>query len=89
ATRRPELRDALVRAGAGLRAMVAEVLAAADVPEPQARAYDLVAFLDGLLFDQIAGAGARELTTDHLRTTIRTLLAAVRRHPPEDPRGRG
>lgn len=90
ATRRPELRDTLVRAGAGLRAMVAQVLAAAGVPEPQARAYDLVAFLDGLLFDQIAGAGARELTTDHLRTAIRMLLAAVLRRPHEDPaRGRG
>jgi len=92
ATRRPELRDALVRAGARLRAMVAQLLATAGVPEPEARAYDMVAFLDGLLFDQIAGAGARGLTPQQLHDTIRTLLAAVLvgatggRATPPDPR---
>jgi hypothetical protein len=36
-----------------------------------------VAFLDGLLFDQTAGAGTRELTTADLRAVIRALLTAV------------
>src|SRR5215475_3750602 len=67
ATRRPELRQALV----------AGWFAAAGVREPGRRAADFVAFLDGLLFDQIAGAGSRELTTADLRATIRALLAAV------------
>jgi DNA-binding transcriptional regulator YbjK len=77
ATRRPELRQALVTSGATIRAMVASQFADAGVRQPGERAADFVAFLDGLLFDQIAGAGARELTSAHLRAAIRALLAAV------------
>jgi DNA-binding transcriptional regulator YbjK len=77
ATRRPELRQVLVASGATIRAMVASQFAAAGVRQPGERAADFVAFLDGLLFDQIAGAGARELTSADLRATIRALLAAV------------
>ena len=77
ATRRPELRQALVASGATIRAMVASQFAAAGVRQPGERAADFVAFLDGLLFDQIAGAGARELTSAALRAAIRALLAAV------------
>lgn len=77
ANRRPELRQTLVASGAAIRAMVAGRFAAAGVREPQYRAADFVAFLDGLLFDQIAGAGTRELTGADLHATIRTLLAAV------------
>jgi AcrR family transcriptional regulator len=77
ATRRPELRHALVTAGAAIRAMVAGQFAAAGVRQPDRRAADFVAFLDGLLFDQIAGAGARKLTSADLRGAIRALLAAV------------
>jgi hypothetical protein len=35
------------------------------------------AFIDGLLFDQIAGAGSRQLARADLRATIATLLTAV------------
>jgi AcrR family transcriptional regulator len=77
ATRRPELRQALVASGATIRAMVASQFAAAGVCQPGQRAADFVAFLDGLLFDQIAGAGARKLTSADLRAAIRALLAAV------------
>jgi AcrR family transcriptional regulator len=77
ATRRPELRQALVASGATIRAMVASQFAAAGVRQPGQRAADFVAFLDGLLFDQIAGAGARELTSADLRAAIRALLASV------------
>jgi AcrR family transcriptional regulator len=77
AIRRPELRQALVTSGAAIRAMVASQFAAAGVRQPGQRAADFVAFLDGLLFDQIAGAGARELTGADLRAAIRALLAAV------------
>jgi hypothetical protein len=79
ATRRPELREALVAAGARIRAVVAGQFAAAGIREPRSRAADFAAFLDGLLFDQIAGAGARELTGADLRAVIGTLLAAVAR----------
>jgi DNA-binding transcriptional regulator YbjK len=76
-TRRPELRTVLVAAGAGFRAMIAERFAAAGVSEPQARADDFAAFLDGLIFDQIAGAGTRQLTAAGLRATVGVLLTAV------------
>ena len=62
ATRRPELRQTLVTTGAAIRAVIAGRFAAAGVPEPHQRAADFAAFIDGLLFDQIAGAGNRELT---------------------------
>jgi len=77
ATRRPELRDALVASGAGIRAMVASQFAAAGIRQPGQRAADFVAFVDGLVFDQIAGAGARNLTSADLAAAIRALLAAV------------
>ena len=77
ATRRPELRQTLVTTGAAIRALVADLFAAAGVREPHQRAADFAAFIDGLLFDQIAGAGSRELTTADLRAAIATLLAAV------------
>jgi DNA-binding transcriptional regulator YbjK len=76
-TRRPELRQALIASGAAIRATVASQFAAAGVRQPDQRAADFVAFLDGLLFDQIAGAGARKLTSADLRGAIRALLAAV------------
>jgi DNA-binding transcriptional regulator YbjK len=77
ATRRPELRDALVASGAAIRAMVASQFAAAGIRQPGQRAANFVAFVDGLVFDQIAGAGTRNLTSADLAAAIRTLLAAV------------
>ena len=77
ATRRPELRQTLVTTGAAIRAVIASRFAAAGVPEPAQRAADFAAFIDGLLFDQIAGAGNRELTARDVRTAIDTLLAGV------------
>jgi DNA-binding transcriptional regulator YbjK len=77
ATRRPELRQTLMITGAAIRAVVADLFAAAGVPEPHQRAADFAAFIDGLLFDQIAGAGSRQLTRADLRATMTTLLAAV------------
>ncbi|HEX6855872.1 MAG TPA: TetR family transcriptional regulator [Streptosporangiaceae bacterium] len=79
ATRRPELRQTLVTTGAAIRAVIAGRFAAAGVPEPAQRAADFAAFIDGLLFDQIAGAGNRELTAPDLRAAIDTLLAGVTR----------
>jgi DNA-binding transcriptional regulator YbjK len=77
ATRRPELRQTLVASGAAIRAVVAGHFAAAGVRDPDQSAAAFVAFIDGLLFDQIAGAGSRELTGAGLRTAIATLLTAV------------
>jgi len=77
ATRRPELRQTLVTTGAAIRAVIAGRFAAAGVPEPDQRAADFAAFIDGLLFDQIAGAGNRELTAPDVRAAIDTLLAGI------------
>jgi DNA-binding transcriptional regulator YbjK len=77
ATRRPGLRQTLVTTGAAIRAVIAGRFAAAGVPEPAQRAADFAAFIDGLLFDQIAGAGNRELTARDVRAAIDTLLAGV------------
>ena len=77
ATRRPELRQTLVTTGAAIRAVIAGRFAAAGIPEPDQRAADFAAFIDGLLFDQIAGAGNRELTARDVRAAIDTLLAGV------------
>jgi hypothetical protein len=57
--------------------LVASQFAAAGIRQPAQRAADFVAFLDGLVFDQIAGAGARNLTSADLGAAIRALLAAV------------
>jgi len=77
ATRRPELRQTLVTTGAAIRAVIAGRFAAAGVPEPDQRAADFAAFIDGLLFDQIAGAGNRELTAPDVRAAIGTLIAGI------------
>lgn len=77
ATRRPELRTVLVAAGAGLRAMIGERFAAAGVSQPEDRAHVFAALLDGLIFDQIAGSGTRQLTAAGLRATIGVLVTAL------------
>ncbi|WP_166352416.1 TetR/AcrR family transcriptional regulator [Phytoactinopolyspora limicola] len=77
ASRRPQVRERLVAAGAQVRAIVADQLIAAGVDDAEDKAYDFSAYLDGLLFDEIAGAGRRGLTVDQLRVKIRTMLHAV------------
>lgn len=57
AARRPNLRAALHSSGALIRAQVAGQLAALAVPDAHRKANDLVACLDGLLFDELVGAG--------------------------------
>ena len=57
--------------------MVASQFAAAGIRQPDQRAADFAAFVDGLVFDQLVGAGARNLTSADLVAAIRALLAAV------------
>ncbi|HEX6681977.1 MAG TPA: TetR family transcriptional regulator [Candidatus Limnocylindrales bacterium] len=77
ATRRAELRDALVRGGDTIRAMVAELLRAAGVPAPADRAHLLVACIDGLLFDQITGTGGGDPDVGDVASNIRQIVAAI------------
>ncbi|GIH13996.1 TetR/AcrR family transcriptional regulator [Rugosimonospora africana] len=83
AARVPALRS-LLAAGVPFRAMAADLLRRAGAPQPEAQAADLVACLDGLLFDRLAGAGAQlspapgtAAGRDQLRATIRSLLAGM------------
>ena len=69
-TRRPELEAALRAAGARVRERVAATLQGLGIAEPVRRADDLVACLDGLAFDQIAGAGRPPRDTAGLRASI-------------------
>lgn len=77
ACRRPELRAVLQASWAVVQGRVAEQFAALGLNDTHRRAVDFLAFLDGLLFDTIAGAGNRDLAGPGLRETVRTLLTAV------------
>ncbi|QIS19442.1 TetR family transcriptional regulator [Nocardia terpenica] len=73
-TRRPELRKALHHSGTRFRAMAAQLFAVLGAPDPDERARAFVGCLDGLIFDRLAGAGAREIDPRAVRETIRILL---------------
>ena len=63
ATRRPELREAYDRGAMVIRRRCREVLAAAGSPDPARHAELLVAWLDGTIFDALAGTGSRKPPT--------------------------
>jgi hypothetical protein len=76
ATRRPELRRAYDEAGRRYRGAAVALLAAAGSADPERHGRQLVAYLDGLVFDAIAGAG-REFGREELRRGIREVLAGM------------
>lgn len=83
ATHRPQLRRILGH-GAAIREQAQSLLARAGAPEAQRRGQHLVAFVDGLLFDRLVGAGAltgpapgTAANRDDLHAALRTLLAAA------------
>ncbi|GIJ44956.1 TetR family transcriptional regulator [Virgisporangium aliadipatigenens] len=76
AARQPDLREALHAAGAGMRRAARDLLAAAGAAEPERQGPDLVAFLDGLVYDQLAGAGGPRTPTA-LRASIREVLRGM------------
>ncbi|MBB5957858.1 DNA-binding transcriptional regulator YbjK [Saccharothrix tamanrassetensis] len=84
ATRHPELRGILAH-GAQARVQARELLEQAGVADADRRGRALVAFLDGLLFDRLVGAGAafapepgtpecRAELVDAVRTALRAVL---------------
>jgi DNA-binding transcriptional regulator YbjK len=83
-TRRPELRTALVRAGTRARTHAERLLAAAGVPDAAHRAPYLAAYLDGLIFDHLAGAGALAPDPDELRAALLGLLRAFTKPTPAE-----
>ncbi|WP_225993226.1 TetR/AcrR family transcriptional regulator [Actinomadura rudentiformis] len=81
ATRRPELRAVFVEAGSRPRLLAEHMLAAIGAPDPARQAPVLVACLDGLLFDHLAGAGALDLTAAELRAALLDVLRSFSLHP--------
>jgi DNA-binding transcriptional regulator YbjK len=84
ATHHPELRGILAH-GERPRAQARELLAALGAEAPERQSRDLVAFVDGLLFDRLVGAGAlgapspgtpenRAGLADALRAALRGVL---------------
>lgn len=82
AVHRPELRRILDH-GTVLRVQARDLLARAGAPDPRRQGDQFVAFVDGLLFDRLVGAGALSApppgtpaSREDLRTGVRTLLRA-------------
>ena len=73
-TRRPELRAKMIEFGSGFRVMAEVMLAAAGSSEPRRRGHALVAYLDGLVFHQLAGVGAGGFGEADLRAACRDML---------------
>lgn len=75
-TRRPTLRAAMHRLGGEFRAKAETVLTDAGVPDAKRRAANLVAHIDGLVFDQLAEVGPVRSRAD-LFDAITPLFAAA------------
>lgn len=76
--RRPEVAAELHRSGSGLRRRIAATLTALGAADPPRQARWLVACIDGILFDNIAGANASNpVDAADLRATARALVDAV------------
>ena len=79
--RHPELRERFLATGAALRATIGEAFAQLGAPDPHRAGRDFAAMLDGLVYDQLAGAGGSR-TAAELRATIRQMLAGLLTAPP-------
>ncbi|MDO3705218.1 TetR family transcriptional regulator [Micromonospora sp. C28SCA-DRY-2] len=77
AVHRPELRQILEH-GTGLRVQARDLLARAGAPDPRRRGDQFVAFVDGLLFDRLVGAGALSAPPPGSPASRADLAAAVR-----------
>ncbi|MEE6262920.1 TetR/AcrR family transcriptional regulator [Plantactinospora sonchi] len=83
ATHHPELREILAY-GRASRALARTMLAQAGAADPERRGDHFVAFVDGLLFDRLVGAGAltapapgSEQSRTDLHLAVRTVLYAL------------
>ncbi|MFF0517531.1 TetR/AcrR family transcriptional regulator [Actinomadura nitritigenes] len=82
ATRRPELRAIYDELGRGFRDVAADLMRRAGSPDPGRHGPRLVAFVEGLLFDAVAGAGP-EPDAAGLRAAVAEYLDGVLpRHAP-------
>ncbi|MEU9021105.1 TetR/AcrR family transcriptional regulator [Actinomadura sp. NPDC048394] len=90
ATRRPALRAIYDELGRGFRAAAADLMRRAGSPDPARHGPLLVAFVEGLLFDAVAGAGP-EPDAAGLRAAVAAYLDGVlpRDTTPTGPAGPG
>lgn len=82
ASRRPELRDAIIQGGRQLREGLAELLAALGVTDAGAAAWPAAAMMDGLMYDRVAGAGTTLSPAEFehaVRRSLTALLHGLRR----------
>jgi DNA-binding transcriptional regulator YbjK len=79
ATRRPELREALLANAVPIHDRLTGQLAALGVPDPGDRAQDLLALLDGLLFSRLTAADGAPSpqALDAVRGLVRRILRSV------------
>jgi AcrR family transcriptional regulator len=77
ATHHPELRPVLAY-GVAMRTQARLLLTAAGAPDPERRGSHLVAAVDGLLFDRLAGAGSLAAPTPGTAAGREDLTVAVR-----------
>jgi DNA-binding transcriptional regulator YbjK len=90
AVRRPDVAEELRRAGQDLRDRIAAILASFGAADPPRQARLLVACIDGILFDNLAGAGAANpMGPAALHAAAHDLLAAVLPAPAASGPGRG
>lgn len=80
AARRPELRALLIANGARFRDAASQLLTALGVTDARRRGPELVACLDGLVFDRLVGAGARAADRAELRAACQDLLRGFTHH---------
>ena len=79
ATRRPELRQALLANAVPIHDRLAGQLAALGVPHPGDRAHDLLALLEGLLFSRLTAAddAPSPQSLETVRRLVRRMLRSV------------
>jgi AcrR family transcriptional regulator len=77
ATHHPELRPILAY-GVAMRTQARELLTAAGAPDAERRGSHLVAAVDGLLFDRLAGAGSLAAPPPGTAESRADLTAAIR-----------
>lgn len=78
ATRRPELREIYDAAGAAFRDPAVQLVTLLGVADPERQGRAFIAWCEGVLFDSLAGAGARRIpTTEELRLGLADLLRGM------------
>ena len=77
AVHRPQLRTILEH-GTVLRTQAVDLLARAGAPDPRRQGHQFVAFVDGLLFDRLVGAGALDAPPPGTPASRADLTAAIR-----------